>query len=52
MVCRDCGWEGYVSELLPQVGDEYGNDLCPSCGGMDVITREDALALRIAGGSS
>ena len=31
MICRDCGWTGGI------------NELCPACGGMDVIPREEVI---------
>lgn len=46
MICRDCGWTGGIEELEPQGGDEFGefgNELCPACGGMDVIPREEVI---------
>ena len=47
-VCKDCGWQGDIGELDPQVGDRFGNELCPSCGGMDVISREEAAEPAVA----
>lgn len=37
MVCLNCLWEGDVWELAPLPGEEYGNELCPECGSMDVV---------------
>lgn len=37
MICLDCGWIGDIWDLVPQTGEEYGNELCPECGSSDVV---------------
>jgi len=37
MLCKDCGWTGDIWDLVPQHGEELGNELCPACGSMDVV---------------
>lgn len=41
MKCKNCGWIGDIWELVPQTGNEYGNELCPECGSNDVIDSQE-----------
>lgn len=46
MKCLDCDWTGDISDLVPMEGDNYGNERCPECGGLDVIDQEERKSAR------
>lgn len=39
--CQNCGWSGYIDELLPADNKHYDYTLCPECASDEICDYED-----------